>query len=281
MQLAVIAMFAVGLVVGLLGGGGSILAMPLLVQLLDLEPRVAMAFSLALVGLGALVGAVLHATRRNVDMGLAAAFGAVGMSGAVFGGRVSPHVPIRALLAAFIALMVTTAIAMKRGRAAGADASPGSPPARSKGATARLLGAAAVIGTMSGLVGAGGGFLVVPALTMLGGLELRRAIGTSLAVLALQSTAGALASPALRLIPVELALPLVLASLWGTAIGFSLSSRIAVSTLRSAFATLVLLMACGTAAKTLGAGAAGLTAAVSLVALGALRYGRREGREGR
>lgn len=267
MTAAIVAMFVVGMIVGLLGGGGSILAMPLLVQLLGLEPRVAMAFSLGLVGLGALVGAVLNATRGHVDYVLACLFGAAGMGGAVLGSRLAPQVPVRVLLVGFVALMITTALMMKSPRRSADDDER---PARGK--LGKILVAAGLIGLMSGLVGAGGGFLVVPALTLLGGVEIRRAVGTSLAVLALQSTAGALASPSLRLVSPDLALPLVLASLWGTALGFSLSSRVPVAALRDAFANFVLFMACITAGKTLGA-VAGVVATVSILAsLAVLRH---------
>jgi hypothetical protein len=183
LALAVALAALIGVTLGLLGGGGSILTLPMLLYVLGLEPKAAIAGSLFVVGVTSLVGAAAHAHAGRVRFRTGLPFGAAGMAGAFAGGRLAHRVPPAALLAGFAAMMLLTAVAMLRGRA-------GASAARPRPSLGRALGLGAGVGVVAGLVGAGGGFLVVPALALFGGLAMADAIGTSLLVIALQSLAG-------------------------------------------------------------------------------------------
>uniref|UniRef100_UPI00064C24DB sulfite exporter TauE/SafE family protein n=1 Tax=Nocardiopsis sp. RV163 TaxID=1661388 RepID=UPI00064C24DB len=176
----------VGLALGLLGGGGSILMVPLLTYAVGMDPKEAIAASLFVVGLTSLVGALAHARAGNVRWRTGLVFGTAGMAGAFVGGVVGAHVPGALLMTAFALMMVATALAMLRG----GSATPGRRSAAAAPPLGRVVLDGVVIGAVTGLVGAGGGFLVVPALVLLGGLAMPAAVGTSLLVIGMKSFAG-------------------------------------------------------------------------------------------
>lgn len=181
--LAALLSLLVGAIVGLLGGGGSILTLPMLVYLLGMDGKQGIASSLFVVGTTSLVGVATHATLGNVRWKVGFLFGAIGMTAAFVAGNLARWIPERALLFTFATVMVATAVAMMRGRrSAGASASTASP------GRIALLGSS--VGMVSGLVGAGGGFLIVPALSLFAGLPMAEAIGTSLFVISMQAFAG-------------------------------------------------------------------------------------------
>lgn len=244
LALALLLSLAIGVTVGLLGGGGSILTLPLLVYLLGLEPRTAIASSLLVVGATSLVGALAHARAGNVQGRAGATFGAAAMAGAFVGGRLASFVPGAVLLLLFALVMLVTALAMMRPRVEPAGDRPL--------AVARVLAIGAGVGVVAGLVGAGGGFLVVPALALFGGLAMRQAVGTSLMVIALQSFAGLLGH--LRHVRLDLRLVglLTVAAVLGSLLGARLTKRVPAAALRSGFAWLVLGMALFMLGKQLG-----------------------------
>lgn len=178
----------IGLLLGLLGGGGSVLTVPMLVYLAHLEPKAAIATSLLAVGVTSCLAVLPNARLGNVCWRAGAAFGGTAMAGAYAGGRLAAWIPGPLLLQGFGGMMLVTAIAMllkrKDGGAAGATC-----PKRLWVLLA-IAGLGAVVGTLTGLIGAGGGFMIVPALALLGGLPLRAAIGTSLLIIALNAFAG-------------------------------------------------------------------------------------------
>jgi uncharacterized membrane protein YfcA len=175
----------VGVSLGLLGGGGSILAVPLLVYVAGLPVKDAIATSLLVVGTTSAVGLMGHARAGRVSWRTGLVFGAAGMAGAYAGGRLAALLPSAVLLAGFAAMMLATAAAMIRGRGTTAGRPiPDHLPAR------RAIVYGMAVGLVAGLVGAGGGFLIVPALVLLGGLAMPSAVGTSMLVIALQSLAG-------------------------------------------------------------------------------------------
>ncbi len=223
----------IGAVLGLVGGGGSILMLPLLVCLLHTEPKSAIASTLLIVGATSLVGAVAHARRGGVRFRAGVLLGAAAMLGAFAGGRLAAYVPSDALMVGFALVMTATGLAMFRRRAEVVAAI----------AAGRLLGAGLAIGLVSGLVGAGGGFLVVPALVFCGGLATREAVGTSLFVIALQSTAGLLGHLGHTHIDMRLTGLLALAAVIGTLFGVKVAPAVPVAGLRRGFAVLVLAVA--------------------------------------
>ena len=176
----------VGLSLGLMGGGGSILTVPIFVYVAGIATKSAVAMSLPVVGFTSLVGAVGHWRSGNVNVRAALTFGAVAMVGAFAGARMSAWLSGSAQMALLAAVMLVAAAAMLRQR----PADPATPAPSRSGAV--IAAAAAGVGVLTGLVGIGGGFLAVPALVLLVRLPMREAIGTSLLVIALNSGAGLL-----------------------------------------------------------------------------------------
>jgi uncharacterized membrane protein YfcA len=226
----------VGVALGLLGGGGSILTVPLLVYVAGMDAKEAIAASLFVVGFTALAGLVSHARAGNVRWRTGLLFGAAGMAGAFVGGLIGGHLPSRLLLAAFAVVMLATAVAMLRGRRIDPAKAHRELP------VARVLLDGAVVGLVTGLVGAGGGFLVVPALALLGGLPIPVAVGTSLVVIAMKSFAGFagyLSTVSVSWLPV---LAISAAAIVGGLAGGWLAERIPQDLLRTAFGWFVLVM---------------------------------------
>lgn len=235
--LAVALAVLVGVSLGLLGGGGSILTVPLLTYVAGVDAKSAIATSLLVVGVTSAVGAVTHARAGRVRWKLAGIFGAAAMAGAYAGGRLARFVPGDVLLIGFAVIMITAAVAMLRGRRDLPDESGGRLP------VAKILLQGAAVGLISGLVGAGGGFLLVPALALLGGLPMPAAVGTSLVVISLQSFAGLAGHLAAEVIDWKLAAMITAAAVAGSVVGGLLVSRIQASTLRKGFGWFVLAMA--------------------------------------
>lgn len=191
MLYALLGAVAIGLVLGLLGSGGSILTVPVLVYLAGHADKVAIAESLAIVGAIAAVGAVPYARQKLVDWPSVLWFGVPGIAGTYGGAALSRFVPGAMQLALFAlvmllaaALMLTPSTFRFRGTTPASDA-PRAPQARWK-----AVGEGLAVGVVTGLVGVGGGFLIVPALVLLAGLPMRVAVGTSLLVIAAKSAAG-------------------------------------------------------------------------------------------
>lgn len=188
MQLLGLALAAlVGLSLGLLGGGGSILTVPIFVYVLGFAAKPAIAMSLPVVGTTSLVGAISHWRAGNVDLRAALLFGGVAMVGAYAGARLAVFVPGEVQLIMLAVLMLAAAFSMLRSGRRQPDA-PDAPGARPSVGLLAVIGLA--VGMTTGLVGIGGGFLVVPALVVLGKVPMKQAVGTSLLVIAMNSAAG-------------------------------------------------------------------------------------------
>lgn len=174
----------IGLSLGLMGSGGSILTVPVLTYLVGQHEKVAIAGSLGIVGAISLVAALPYARRRLVDFRSVLFFGLPGMAGAYLGAFLSQFVPGTAQLVVFALLMLVAGFMMLRPLAP-AGAAPAAPRALHK-----IVLDGLVVGTVTGFVGVGGGFLIVPALVLLGGLPMHRAVGTSLLIISLKSMTG-------------------------------------------------------------------------------------------
>jgi uncharacterized membrane protein YfcA len=156
LALAIVLAVLVGGMLGALGGGGSILTLPILKYLLDMQAHQAIATSLFVVGATSLAALTPYARRGRVHWRIGAIFGLASMLGAYLAGRVARHIPAAVLLIAFAAMMLATALAMLRGRrvpdrGAAPDREPPGLP------IAKLLVEGAIVGAVTGLVGAGGG----------------------------------------------------------------------------------------------------------------------------
>ena len=226
---------AMGAVLGLLGGGGSILTVPILAYVAGMAPGEAIAASLVVVGITSVAGAVNHAQRGGIDWTTGIVFGGVAMVGAFVGGRLATYLPGWLLLSLFAGLMITTSLVMLRKKESSAG-----PRARAGLPLIAVEGFA--VGAVTGLVGAGGGFLVVPALVLLGGLSMHKAIGTSLLVIAMKSAAGAAGH--LSHVDIDWSVTAAVAAfaVLGSLVGARYTARIPAATLRIAFAWFVLVM---------------------------------------
>ncbi|PJE95850.1 hypothetical protein CUT44_21625 [Streptomyces carminius] len=238
LALVLVLALLVGVSLGLLGGGGSILTVPLLVYVAGLDAKEAIATSLFVVGVTSAVGVVGHARGGRVRWRTGALFGAAGMAGAYTGGLLGGHIPDVVLLVAFAAMMIVTAAAMLRGRNGTADPER----AHRRLPVRRVLLDGAAVGLATGLVGAGGGFLVVPALALLGGLPMPVAVGTSLLVIAMKSTAGF--AGYLTTVPIDWALTAAVTAVAvaGSLAGAKLAGRVPAAALSRGFAWFVLAM---------------------------------------
>lgn len=252
----------VGLVMGLIGAGGSILTVPILVYIVGIDVIPATSYSLLVVGMTAVAGAMHYWRRGQVDGGAAVRFALPALL-AVFAVRrfVIPALPevlfewgrVRlsadmGLLLVFAAVMALSAIGMIW-RSADVEAVPGSAaPAHTPSDTPRRwwrpIAEGALVGAITGLVGAGGGFVIVPALVIWGGLSMSTSVGTSLAIIAAKSLVGFVGDLGTAIV-FDWALLGVFAALAliGVLVGARLANRIAANALRLAFGWFVLVAA--------------------------------------
>jgi uncharacterized protein len=177
----------VGLSLGLLGGGGSILTVPIFVYVLGYDPKLAIAMSLPVVGVTSLVGALSHWRAGNVNLKTAGMFGAVAMCGAFLGARAASLLAGAVQLAVLAGVMLIAAVMMFRSSRAVTATVNLATDQRPR--TAVLLAVALGVGVLTGVIGIGGGFLVVPALVLLARSPMTQAVGTSLLVIAMNSAA--------------------------------------------------------------------------------------------
>lgn len=226
---------SIGLSLGLLGGGGSILTVPILRYVAGMAPQAAIASSLFVVGVASVVGVVTHARAGRVRWRTAAMFGTAGMAGAYAGGQLSSLIPGRALLILFGVMMTATAIAMLRARR---DLVPRTGELLAR----KVIAQGIVVGLVTGTIGAGGGFLIVPALVLRGGLPMPFAVGTSLVVIAMQSFAGFVGHLGHASIDWPVTLAVTGAAVIGCLVGGGLVERLAPATLRRGFGLFVLAM---------------------------------------
>ncbi len=186
MLAALIGAVAIGLVLGLLGSGGSILTVPVLVYLVGVPDKVAIAESLAIVGLIAAVGVIPYARQKLVDWHSVLYFGVPGIIGTYGGAALARWVPGAVQLALFAIVMLLAAALMLRSK----KVATSSNQTRKRQPLWLIAIEGLFVGVLTGLVGVGGGFLIVPALVLLGGLSMRLAVGTSLMIIAAKSAAG-------------------------------------------------------------------------------------------
>lgn len=186
---------AIGLSLGLMGGGGSILTVPVFVYVLGFDAKQAIAMSLPVVGVTSLVGALGHWRAGNVHVRTAIAFGAIAMAGSYLGARLAAFLSGAVQMATLAIVMLAAAVSMFRPSPGGAGSEPGSRDGESPAATVALPGAKVLavglaVGLLTGIVGIGGGFLIVPALVVLGRVPMKHAVGTSLLVIAMNAASG-------------------------------------------------------------------------------------------
>ncbi|MBO6656116.1 MAG: sulfite exporter TauE/SafE family protein [Pseudomonadales bacterium] len=172
----------VGLSLGLLGSGGSILTVPILVYLVGQDEKVAIASSLAIVALISIAGSLQFVRERRVQWRTVVVFGIPGIVGTYMGAALSAYAPVGLQMLIFALVLLVASWFMLK---------PGSSEVCQRKTKIYEVGAEGfVVGLITGFVGVGGGFLIVPALILLGGLAMQQAVATSLVIIALKSIAG-------------------------------------------------------------------------------------------
>jgi hypothetical protein len=231
---------------GLVGGGGSILAVPVLVYVLGEPVKAATTESLLVVGAAALVGAADYARVGRVQVKTALAFGAAGVGGSLAGTAFNRLVSARTLLLAFALLLLATAAAMLRRR-------PDRPQCLVRRSLARVVPAGWGAGILTGFFGVGGGFVIVPALVLLLGVPITLAVGTSLLVITLTSSAALAAHLATGSVNWAIASSFTATAIAGALAGRRLSATIKPQRLGQLFALLLVAVAVFLVAKNVGA----------------------------
>lgn len=237
----------IGVSLGALGGGGSILTVPALVYVLGESARGATTASLVIVGITALIGAFGHARSSHVRWTTGIVFGTTGIAASLVGTALNRQVDPNVLLLAFAALMLLAAAGMLR-RATGPSCpdeseTSGATKAMSAAGIARFVSAGLLVGFLTGFLGVGGGFIIVPALVMVLGFTMPVAVGTSLLIIALNSAAALAARAGNATFDWPVIIPFTVAAIAGSLLGTRVANRVSNTTLSRAFAGLLILVA--------------------------------------
>jgi uncharacterized membrane protein YfcA len=235
--------FVIGLSLGFLGGGGSILTVPALVYVVGQSPQAAVSASLIIVGSNAAVGALAHNRHGRIrheatlNWRVALIFGGVGMITSYLAAGLSQLVSSTVLMMLFALLMLAVGVFMILSRKV--------KPTNDDGTLswAKTIASGAGVGVLTGFLGVGGGFLIVPALVMLVGLPMHQAVGTSLVVITMNSLAGLLGHLAGASFDVGVITTFLAAGFAGTLAGARLGRVLRPEQLRTSFALFVMLLA--------------------------------------
>ncbi len=235
--------FVIGLVMGLvfavLGAGGGIIAVPVLLLLFSLPLRDATGAGLAIVFAAALTSAVGHARAKRVDWRTLVLLGPSTMLGAVLGAKLNALVPERITAGLFALVLLTATASLFRKKNEQASRAP----------KWVLLAAGLVLGVLTGFLGVGGGFLLVPVLVGLAMLPLHRAVATSAALIALSSLAGGVTAMVTKPELIALVLPLAGGAVLGAVLGVPLAGKLPEKKVRVGFAVLSVTVAAGMIVK--------------------------------
>ena len=243
----------IGLSLGALGGGGSILTVPALVHVIGQDARAATTSSLFIVGTSSVIAALGHARSGRVRWGVGLLFGATGIAAGFAGTAVNQRVDPDVLLLAFAGVILVAAVGML------ANEGPSAPPQEradrgrrwAPGRIAKVVGAGLAVGFMTGFFGVGGGFVIVPALTLALGLSMPQAVATSLVVISINSGGALLARAGTAHFDWAVIVPFTLAAIAGSLGGKRVADRVSGTTLTRAFAVLLVGVAIYTATTSL------------------------------
>lgn len=235
---------AVGILLGLLGGGGSILAVPALVYGVGTPLSVAVPTSLLVVGVSSATAVLPRLRQRQVAWRIAGVFGAAGAGAAFAGAAVNRLLEPRVVLIGFAALMVAAGVRMLREQVPiGGDCALPGGGVNWRGCLPKAIGSGVVVGFLTGLFGVGGGFLIIPALVLLLGLPMTVAVGTSLVIIVINSVAGFAAHAGDAALDYRIALTFTAAAVLGSLASARTASRLPAERLRRWFAYLVFAVA--------------------------------------
>jgi uncharacterized membrane protein YfcA len=236
LALALVLAILIGSSLGMLGSGGAIVTLPVLVYVAGIPTQKAVGMSIAIVGATSFIGSFVQYLRGHFHVQATLLFTLTGMVGAYFGAVLTHLLPPPVLMLVFACLMLVVGGVMLRGR----RETEGKRECR----PLRCLMIGAAVGVLTGFLGVGGGFLLVPTLVFVAGLDMRRAVGSSLAIIALNSISGLVGQ--LRYIELDWVLTsgFLAVALVGMLLGLALAGRIPEQTLRKVFAGFVIAVAC-------------------------------------
>ncbi|MEM9945805.1 MAG: sulfite exporter TauE/SafE family protein [Cyanobacteria bacterium P01_D01_bin.36] len=245
----------IGISLGLIGGGGSVLAVPILVYVMGVGSKAAIAMSLVIVGTVSLIGVVPHWRQGNVNLKIAAIFTPAAMLGAYLGARLTalPAITETFQMICFGVVMLLASTLMIRKSTHKTIPSQIKSPELAKGTAvskkahqykwlfipAEGLG----VGILTGFVGVGGGFLIIPALVLLGGIPMKQAVGTSLLIIAAKSASGFMGYASQVQIDWNLVISFTIAAAIGTLLGSHFTKFIDANSLQKGFGYFVLVIA--------------------------------------
>jgi len=243
----IIAGLITGMLLGVFGSGGSIITMPALLYLLDVEPKSAIAMSLGIVAVTATITALQHWRHGNVNLKITVIFGLFGVAGTYAGALVGVVTPVIIQLSVFALVMYAAAWKMLKPNsqhkpvgAAVADC----PDGHCDDLNYRHIAIHGIaVGILTGIVGVGGGFLIVPALVLLSGLSMKNAVGTSLSIVSLKSFAGFAGYAGSVAIDYQLMGTFTAIAVVGSVIGSQLGHRLPADLLKKGFGGFLLLVA--------------------------------------
>lgn len=243
---------AIGVALGLLGGGGSLLTVPVFTYVLGFGPKQAIAMSLPVVGFAAAAGAVSGLVRGTLPLRPALSIGAATMVGSFAGARLSRGLTGRTQLVMLAVAMLSAAFAMwRRSRGVGNHeglpplGTPGLPPLKTGHRHPLLLSAVGLgVGLLTGVVGIGGGFMIVPALVIAGGLQMHEAASASLLVIALSAASGLAGYLGHVDLVWPVVVPFALMSAVGVLAGGLAASRVSHGRLQQGFTFFLVILAC-------------------------------------
>ena len=240
----------IGVLLGLLGGGGSILTVPVLVYLADIPAKSAIITSLIVVGSTSIIATLYHSSKQRVCWKTGMIFGSAGMVGAFLGGRLTIYVPDALLLILLGLVMLLASFSMIFGKKAATTDEDASNIESTSFCPAELPIIAILLdgfflGIITGLVGVGGGFLLVPALTHLATLPVHAAIGTSLFIISLQSAAALMGHANHLNVDLQLTAIITAMAILGSFIGAKFAAYLPASILKRGFGYFVLLLGGG------------------------------------
>ena len=232
----------VGVVLGLLGGGGSVLTVPILIYALNVPVKPAIATSLCVVGLVAFIGFLSHARQRTVAVRVAMIFGPFAVITAYAGARIATYIPAEVQLVLFALVGLAGSVLMLRGTMRKSESADSIHYELRPDRRTRVLLAmqGAGVGALTGVIGVGGGFLIVPALVLVAKMPMRLAVGTSLLVISMNALSGF--AGYVGTVPIDWRLVLwftVLAAV-GSVAGTMLSKRVPQRHLRQVFGLLLI-----------------------------------------
>lgn len=242
----------IGLALGALGGGGAVLAVPALVYLLGQTPQEATSASLVIVGATSAISALNHTRSGHVRWRIGFTFAAAGIPASFAGTALNAAVDGPMILVAFSVVMAISAVSMlwrtrSAPRALPADGAAAEHPAASRRTRTiralKIVGAGLTVGFLTGFLGVGGGFVIVPALVAVLGFTMPAAVGTSLVIISLSSGGSLLARVGSNHFDWTVIAPFMLAAVLGSFAGKAVADRLPARVLMRVFAVLLLAVA--------------------------------------